>query len=68
MVFVFVAIVTDSPIFWQKLNLQTGVCKSFYASFHLHCYREPPKAGVADPGGKIDLIFFCLVVYRDGLV
>jgi hypothetical protein len=44
MVFVFVAIVTDLPTFWQKLNLQTGVCKSFYASFHLHCYREPPKA------------------------
>ena len=54
--FVFVAIGLNLPICRQKLNLQTGVCKSFYAPFHLHCYREPPKAGVADSGGFDDII------------
>jgi len=63
-----VAIDIDLPAFWHKLNLQTGVCKSFYASYHLHCYREPPKADPADSGELPGLIFFCLVVFSDGQV
>ena len=66
--FVFVAIGFNLPICRQKLKLQTGVCKSFYAPFHLRCYREPPKAGVADTGGLDGLNFsFCLDFNLTGL-
>ena len=51
----------------RSLTFMLAAANFFYAPYHLHCYREPPKAGLADSSGLVSLSFF-LVDLPDRLI
>jgi len=53
---------------FNDISTTRNVTANFFnAPYHLHCYREPPKAGLADSGGLVSLSFL-LVDLPDRLI